>query len=1110
MSDEKDIVIRIKADNLTGPGFGATSKGLVDIKDKAAQIRPQLVSVGEVFRSTFATAAIAGTAIVGTVTAITAGLTALGLHGADVGDVSDQFRVLADEIDLSADTLGGKLRSAFAGTVTDFELMKSTNHALSQGLKLNEEQFGLTGRAARVLADRVGGDAKSAYDVLLQAMATGNDRTLKSIGLNIDGAAAVETMAKALGRQASELNESQQIAAKKNAILGELQRTLKISGDAEVDFGDRVSQVRTFLANTYDELAKGIAQSSVFSAGLGAAGDAIAAAFGGSQSTLVQTLVHWMERIAIAAVDGGLVLLEWGRTGAQIFGALQVPVRAITVGFVDLTSTMANALATIAEMSARVPGVGSQFQGLAASARSTASTWNDMSAGAHQLLADAIALAKGQGTVHAAFDKVSNVLVTMKSRMEAATLAQQAQTQKTEQHARAANAASTSTDGLSKAQEAAQKKFLDSITYFNTADAGLANYARTASNAGHKAILLAQGLDENETVLVTSTPLWVAYGDAVDDSGERIRALITTQSALRGALQNIGTVILGAVQGGGSVSASIGSSLGQAIGTDLKAKLAKSLEGASGLLGTLGSAFSNMLPGLGALLGPALGALTSGFKKLFGIGINEEVKKANAEIKTTIDQLIKSKGNVDELEKSFQSVGLSIRENLGHQGKEGLRQLNELIDDYNKRIAEAEQRTRAIKSASDQALTGFAALVAGITAPYDAVATRVKAAQDEVDKLREKMRDAEHVSTDMTRDMERAQAKLTESLAVQHGLAEGAKQTLADLGTVAMATFAAQMLAGKSFSEAMAAAGPGLADLRKAYADLGLDIEDVGLKHLLLGATVQEQQPALMSAVSALGTSMQALAQLGLLNADTFGAMERTGSTMYARLQGEVAALGGDTRDALLPMQGYLQQAARQAELLGIPLDGNTAMLIEQSKELGIWQDVGKSASDKLIEGMAELLAKISEMLDKTLGVSGALAAIPARVDSDIYQTFHEEHVVTYRYEGGGPKGDPPFAEGTKDVTGSWFPNFSSTGTRVIVHADEAIVPRRKVGEFIQDMGAGRAAAAAGPVNVFVVVDPTGLNNRQVSEGEFRQIQNRLNTRGLTVPVHAITQRGLA
>jgi len=44
------------------------------------------------------------------------------------------------------------------------------------------------------------------------------------------------------------------------------------------------------------------------------------------------------------------------------------------------------------------------------------------------------------------------------------------------------------------------------------------------------------------------------------------------------------------------------------------------------------------------------------------------------------------------------------------------------------------------------------------------------------------------------------------------------------------------------------------------------------------------------------------------------------------------------------------------------------------------------------------------------------------------------------------------FASGTKDVAGEWFQNFDPLGELELLHGEEAVVPKNKIGEFIRDM----------------------------------------------------------
>lgn len=209
-----------------------------------------------------------------------------------------------------------------------------------------------------------------------------------------------------------------------------------------------------------------------------------------------------------------------------------------------------------------------------------------------------------------------------------------------------------------------------------------------------------------------------------------------------------------------------------------------------------------------------------------------------------------------------------------------------------------------------------------------------------------------------------AMAGFSAVMAATGQAANATKEDLSDLGVQAVTTFAAAVAAGMPMTEALHQIAPALSTLRENYERLGLDVDDVALKNLLMQSTIVEGNPALMSAIGGLSQEMIALDNMGLLNVDTFEAMERTGFRMYTRLQGEVAKVGGSTKDALIPMQKYLHDAADEAEKLGIPLDDNDQMLIAQSKDLGIWKDKGKDATQQLTDGVLTLNDTMKQFLD--------------------------------------------------------------------------------------------------------------------------------------------------
>jgi len=185
-------------------------------------------------------------------------------------------------------------------------------------------------------------------------------------------------------------------------------------------------------------------------------------------------------------------------------------------------------------------------------------------------------------------------------------------------------------------------------------------------------------------------------------------------------------------------------------------------------------------------------------------------------------------------------------------------------------------------------------------------------------------------------------------------------------------------------SDALAAIHPSLESLKQAYQNLGMDVDNVALKNLMMQDTIIQANPNLITAIQGLTTEMVALDNMGLLNVDTFGAMMRSGYDMYVQLQAGAQAAGGSARDALLPMQGWLQEAFTQAQLLGIPLDANTQEMINQSQALGIWKEAGKSANDMLLAGMTSLVDKVAQLIDKLNGVTSSVNAIPRNVDINV------------------------------------------------------------------------------------------------------------------------------
>lgn len=319
--------------------------------------------------------------------------------------------------------------------------------------------------------------------------------------------------------------------------------------------------------------------------------------------------------------------------------------------------------------------------------------------------------------------------------------------------------------------------------------------------------------------------------------------------------------------------------------------------------------------------------------------------------------------------------------------------------------------TAYLKGQAAAAITGFNAVSAG-SARWRELGQAVTEAQKRVDELNQV--EARGRGADWTAEMTKAQQALTDALTKQHAASQGVGTSLADLGTQALAVFNAAIASGMSYGDALRQIQPGIQSLIASYKDLGLPIDDAAIKVLAMQSEMLKNNPEILSGIDGLTQSFVALSNMGMLNADTFAAMQRTAMDLFGRIQAEVekSGLTGDdaARAALLPMQAYLHQAAKQAELLGMPLDEATQKLIDQSKAAGVWKD-------DVQDPMEQVRDAVIEMKDAILDMVAAFGQVPRNVDTEV--------TTRYRSEGSAPSGGSIVDPNDPRLTGGTRPSFA-------------------------------------------------------------------------------------
>ncbi len=310
---------------------------------------------------------------------------------------------------------------------------------------------------------------------------------------------------------------------------------------------------------------------------------------------------------------------------------------------------------------------------------------------------------------------------------------------------------------------------------------------------------------------------------------------------------------------------------------------------------------------------------------------------------------------------------------------------------------------------------------------FEAIGQRVADAKKLVDDLTKAGKTGTREWTDATEELAKAQKR-------QGEYAEANKQTLDDLASQALIAYAAAKATGATDAEALAAVGPSLAILRESYKGLGLDIEDAGVKALLMQDTILNGTDKLGAGIAGLNAQFVTLDNLNLLDQAAFESLERIGLKMFERLEAKAIENGGTQKDALVPMQQFLHEAEDAAKKYGYQLDAATQHMIDLSKETGVWKDEDPTAT--LEGGLKELIKTVKELINTLRGIPNEIPD-PTRnwQPPPTWREGDDPNAPAGWRAGDDPYGTgshPPMTVATGGIIRSWGVQRFDTGGRVL------------------------------------------------------------------------------
>lgn len=157
----------------------------------------------------------------------------LTLEAEKINAINQQFEILTQNAGIATEKLKDGLNDAAKGLVDDTDLMEAANKALVKletGFERLPEVMNLARQATLVM----GGDLLQNFDAINNAIATGNLRGLRNLGIIIDQKKAYKDFAASIGESVDNLSKAGQQQAIMNAVLAQGEDRFKgVSGDVK-------------------------------------------------------------------------------------------------------------------------------------------------------------------------------------------------------------------------------------------------------------------------------------------------------------------------------------------------------------------------------------------------------------------------------------------------------------------------------------------------------------------------------------------------------------------------------------------------------------------------------------------------------------------------------------------------------------------------------------------------------------------------------------------------------------------------------------------------------------------------------------------------------------
>lgn len=173
-------------------------------------------------------------------------------EGAQLQRLEDSFKEVADQAGGSSERILYALQKASLGTVSNNDIILSSNRAMMLGLGADADKLAELMQVAAFRGRAMGLSTTQAFNDIVTGVGRASPMILDNLGIVVNAADTNEKYAESIGKTASELTKQEKTQALLNAVLEEGNRQVEAAGGLAVDTAAKYEKLEAQSENLFN------------------------------------------------------------------------------------------------------------------------------------------------------------------------------------------------------------------------------------------------------------------------------------------------------------------------------------------------------------------------------------------------------------------------------------------------------------------------------------------------------------------------------------------------------------------------------------------------------------------------------------------------------------------------------------------------------------------------------------------------------------------------------------------------------------------------------------------------------------------------------------------